>query len=150
MSTTLPRTETTTPEFDELGLLSMSAAACSNAGSLLRGSPLPVANFRHVFTVFIDVLLVLDQLVHELLLQVDPLVADLRHAVDGVDDQMEAVQIVQHRHVEGRSDGAFLLVPTDVNIMVICAAVGQPVDQPGIGMEGEDDRFISGEEVIEI
>ena len=46
--------------------------------------PLPMADFRQVFAVFVDVLLVLDQLVLELLLQVDALVAGLRQAVDGV------------------------------------------------------------------
>jgi hypothetical protein len=38
----------------------------------------------------------------------------------------------------------------DVNVIVVGAAVGQPVDQPRVGMEGEDDRFVLGEEIIEI
>ena len=29
-------------------------------------------------------------------------------------------------------------------------AVGQAMDQPGIGMEGEDDGFILGEDLVEI
>jgi hypothetical protein len=55
--------------------------------------------------VLVDVLLVLDELVLELLLQLDALVAGLRQAVDGVHHEMEAVEIVQHRHVKGRGDG---------------------------------------------
>ena len=98
----------------------------------------------------VDVLLVLDQLVLELLLQVDALVAGLRQAVDGVHHEVEAVQVVQHRHVEGRGDGAFFLVAADVDVVVVGAAVGQPVDQPRIGMEGEDDRLVLGEELVEI
>ena len=94
----------------------------------LAQTPFPVADFRHVFAVFIDVLLVLDQLVLELLLQVDALVAGLRQAVDGVHHEMEAVQIVQHRHVEGCGDGALFLVAADVDVVVVSAAVGQPVD----------------------
>jgi hypothetical protein len=39
---------------------------------------------------------VLDQLVLELLLQVNALVAGLRQAVDGVHHEMEAVQIARH------------------------------------------------------
>jgi len=42
-----------------------------------------------------------DQLVLELLLQVDAPVSGLGQAVDGVHHEMEAVQLVQHRHVEG-------------------------------------------------
>ena len=79
----------------------------------------------------VDVLLVLDELVLELLFQVDALVAGLRQAVDGIHDEVEAVQIVQHRHVEGRGDGAFFLVATDVDVVVVGAAVSQPVDGHG-------------------
>ena len=33
--------------------------------------------------------------------------------------------------------------------MVIGAPVGQPVDQPGIRMEGEDNRLVRGEQRVE-
>ena len=79
-----------------------------------------------------------------------PLLPDLRQAVDGVHHEVEAVQIVQHRHVEGRGDGALFLVAADVDVVVVGAAVCQPVDQPRIGMEGEDDRLVLGEEVVEV
>ena len=48
------------------------------------------------------VLLVLDQFVLELLLPIEVLISGLPQAVNGVHHEMEAVQIVQHRHVEGR------------------------------------------------
>ena len=98
----------------------------------------------------IDVLLVLDQLVLELLLQIDALVAGLRQTVDGIHHEMEAVQFVQHRHVERRGDGAFFLVAAHVDVVVIGASVGQPVDQPRVGMKGEDDRLVPGEELVEV
>ena len=75
-----------------------------------------------------NVLLVFNELVLELLLQVDALVAGLRQAVDGVHREVEAVQIVQHRHVEGGSDGALFFIAADVDVVVVCAAVGQPVN----------------------
>src|SRR3546814_17152920 len=53
-----------------------------------------------VLAVLVDALLVFDQLVQQVLLEIDAAFARLRHAVDHVDDQMEAVQFVQHRHVE--------------------------------------------------
>jgi hypothetical protein len=113
-------------------------------------APLPVADFRHVLTVFVDVLLVLDQLVLELLLQVNAFVAGLWQAVDGIHYEVEAVQVVQHRHVEGRGDGAFFFVAAHVDVAVVGAAVGQPVDQPRVGVEGEDHRLVLGEEFVEI
>jgi len=113
-------------------------------------APLPVPDFRQVFAIFFDVLLVLDKLVLELLLQVDALVAGPRQAIDGVHHEMEAVQIVQHRHIEGRGDGTLLLVAADMDVGVVGATVGQPVDQPWVGMEGKDDRLVLGEEFVKI
>ena len=46
-------------------------------------APFPVPNLRQVLAVFIDVFLALDEIVLELLLQVDALVARLRRPVDG-------------------------------------------------------------------
>ena len=79
-----------------------------------------------------------------------PRLAGLRDAVDRVHDEMETVEVVQHRHVERRRDGAFFLVAADVNVVVIGAAISQSVDQPRVGVEGEDDRLILGEELVEI
>jgi len=61
-------------------------------------------DFRHVLAVPVDVLPVLDQLVLELLRQLDISIASLRQAVDSVHHQVEAVQVVQHRHVDGCGD----------------------------------------------
>lgn len=49
----------------------------------------------------------------------------LRQAVNGVHHEMKTVQFVQHGHVEGRGDGAFFFVATDVDVGVVGAAVGQ-------------------------
>src|SRR5260221_8256808 len=58
--------------------------------------PRPIADFRHILAVSLDVMLVFDEFVLELLLQVDALAARLRQAIDGVDHEMEAVDVVQH------------------------------------------------------
>ncbi len=58
------------------------------------GTPSPVPDFGHVLAVLIDVFLVRDQLILELLLQVDALVAALRQAIDGVHHQVETIQFV--------------------------------------------------------
>ena len=81
---------------------------------------------------------------------VDTLVTGLRQAVDGVHHEVEAIQVVQHRHVEGRGDGALFLVTADVKVAVVGAAVGEPVDQPRVAMEGEDHRPVLGEELVEV
>ncbi len=97
----------------------------------------------------VDVMLVLDELVLHHLLQIGPLGAQVRQAIDHVLHEVESVQVVLHPHVEGRRDGAFFLVAADVQVAV-GAAVGQPVDQPGIPMEAKDDVLVFREERIVI
>ena len=89
------------------------ARAHSACRSLLC-APLPVSDFRHVFAMLADVVLMLDELVLKLLLQIGALGTHLRQAVDHVHHQVEAIQIVKHGHVEGGGDRAFFLVAADV------------------------------------
>ena len=70
------------------------------------------------------------------------LAPELRHAVDHVAGEVEAVEVVEHHHVERRRRGALLLVAAHVEVVVVGPAVGEPVDQPGIAVEGEDDRLV--------
>ncbi len=71
-------------------------------------------------------------------------------AVDHVHDQVEAVEVVEHDHVERRRRRALLLVAADVDVRVVRAPVGEPVDQPRVPVVGEDDRPVGGEEGVEL
>jgi hypothetical protein len=93
---------------------------------------------------------VFDQLVLELLLEVNALVTGLRQAIDDIHHQVKAVQIIQHRHVERRGDGAFFLLTAYVNVAVVDAATGQPVYQPRVAVVVEDNGFVVGEQFVEI
>ena len=75
---------------------------------------------------------------------------EARHAVDHVHHQVEAVEVVEHHHVERRRGGALLLVAAHVELVVVGAPVGEAVDQPGVAVEGEDDRPVGGEEGVEL
>ena len=85
----------------------------------------------------------------KLLLEIGPLGTRLGQAIDRIHHQVEAVQVVHDRHVEGRRDRALFLVAPDVQVAV-GPAVGQPVDQPGVSVEGEDDVLVFREERIVI
>ena len=65
-------------------------------------------------------------------------------------DEVETIEIVQHRHVERRGRRAFLLVAAHVKVVVIGAAIGQAMDQPGIAVKGEDDRLVLREQRVEV
>ena len=95
-------------------------------------------------------LLVLDWLVAQRLLHIPGARLKLWQAVDRVTDQVKAIHLVQHRHVEGCGDGAFFLVAPYVQVMVVCSPVREPVDQPGVTVEGKNDRLVEREESIEL
>ena len=64
------------------------------------------------------------------------------HPVNDVDRQTETIDLVQDRQIERRVDVSFFLVTAHVQVLVIGTLVGQAVDQPGIAVEVEDDRFV--------
>ena len=120
------------------------------ANQLLLIRPHPILHLGHVVADLVDIVLVLNQLVLELLPCVGTAALQLRQAVDHVDRQAEAVGLVHHHHVERRRGAAFLDIATRVQVVVAVAAVGQAVDQPRVAVEGEDDRFVGGEDRVEL
>ena len=89
----------------------------------------------------------LHQLILHLLHQIRPPVAQLGQPTDRIDDQIEAVNVIEDPHIEGRGDGALLLVAPDMEVLVV-AAVGQLMHQRGIAVEREDDGLILGEQRV--
>ena len=92
----------------------------------------------------------LHQLLEQGLFNVSGARPELRHAVDHVHHQMKPVKVIEHDHVEWRGGRALLFVATHMQIMMVGAPVGQPVNQPRIAMEGENDRLVPGKEDVEI
>ena len=108
-------------------------------------APFPVADFRQVLAVRVDVLLVLNQFDPELFLQAEACVSGSRKAINRIHDGMKTVKIIEHSHVEGRGNGAFFLITANVDIVVIGAALRQAMNQPWIRMKRENDRRAFGE-----
>src|ERR1700730_1784128 len=81
--------------------------------------PAPVADLRHVVAMLADIELVTlhgrpvtrRRRLH--------LIAESRNSLDGIQRKLVAVEVVQHNHVEGGRGGAFLLVATDMNIVMV-------------------------------
>src|SRR5262249_1693197 len=113
-------------------------------------SPLPAGELGHVVTIADDELLVVDELVADRLLGVGGPRPKLRHTVDHVAYQVEAIEIVQHAHVEGCRGGALFLVAAHVNVVMTRSPVGQPVNERRVTVESEDDRLVGSEQRIEI
>ena len=92
--------------------------------------PLPIQNFGHILADLVDVVLVSNQLVAHLLIQISALVAQLRQVLQDILNQVEAVDLVLHAHIERRGDGAFFLVAMDRQVAV-GTLVGQLMDRVG-------------------
>src|SRR5262249_38773135 len=69
--------------------------------SWLFRSPFPAADCGEVVAVFRDVFLVLDQLLVDRLFEVRGPRAELRQPIYHVVHEMEAIQLIEHDHVEG-------------------------------------------------
>ena len=74
----------------------------------------------------------------------------LRDALDGINDEVKAVEIVEDDHIERRGRRAFFLVAANVKLRVIRPPVGQAVNQPRVAVKGENDGFVFGKERVEI
>src|SRR5271165_3453812 len=99
--------------------------------------PLPVRDFRRIHPELPGVVLTCDLLVEQGLASARSGDAETRHAVDRVNGQREAVGLVTNSQLQRRVDVALFLVAAHVNAVLIRPAVGEPVDQPGVGMEVE-------------
>src|SRR5579862_3001618 len=111
---------------------------------------MPVADLRHIVAMFVDVELVLDELISQPLFFVTRDALKPRNTVEHVARQVKPVEIIQHSHVERRGRGSFFLVSTDVQVVVISAPVGQAMNEVWIAMEGKNNRLVSGENGIEV
>jgi hypothetical protein len=76
-------------------------------------------------------------------------VAQSGNAPDGVLRELEAVEIVDHDHIERCGRRAFISEATDVNIVVVMPPVSQLVNHCGLSVGGEDHRPVGGEQFIE-
>ncbi len=110
----------------------------------------PVANVWSVVSRLASVGAVAQPLVGHPLAQVRGTLGEPRHPVDDVHDQVEAVEVVEHHHVERRRGGSFFLVAPDMHVGMVGAPVGEAVDQGWVAVVGEDHRPVRGEERVEL
>ena len=67
-----------------------------------------------------------------------------RHALDRVERQLEAVDIIQHAHVERSRRRALLLVSAHVQVVVVVPPVSEPVNPPRIAVKRKDRGHAGG------
>src|SRR5678815_2797 len=93
----------------------------------------------------VNIFLVVDERVADRLFCISRPRAQLGHTVNHVSHQMEAVEIVEHTHVEGGGGCPLFLVTAQMQILMGCAPVGEPMNQPRGAVKCEYDRLGRGE-----
>ena len=111
--------------------------------------PSPSSDLRTVDTMLVGVRSASDLGVAEFLFGVATDTLQARYAVDGVDCQAEPVSLVVHSQFHWGVDVALLFIAPHVQRLVF-SGISQAVNQPGISMEIENDRLVSGEQGIEV
>ena len=72
------------------------------------------------------------------------------NAVDRVNRKTEAIRFVVDGEFHGRIDVPLFLIAAHVQVLVVGVPIGQPVNQPRVAVEIEDDRFIRSEQRVEV
>ena len=76
--------------------------------------------------------------------------AETGNTVDDVHDQVKAVEVIEHGHVEGSCRGALFPIAPHMQVGMVGAAVREAMDQPRIAVVGEDDGAVAREELVEL
>src|ERR1700676_2329239 len=112
--------------------------------------PLPISNFSFVYAFGVSLLDTLDNLSLKPVLQMCAGPLEGGHAVDHIDGQVEAIDLIHNREFQRSIDISFLFITADMKISVIRAFVSELMNQPRVTMKIEDDRLVRGEEGIEV
>src|SRR5262245_4529797 len=101
-------------------------------------SPFPIGDLGHIVAVSANKLLVLNELVANCLLGICSSRSKLRHAVDHVAYQVEAIELIHHAHVERRAGRTLFFVAAHVKVPMARPPVGKPMNEPRVAVEGEN------------
>ena len=112
--------------------------------------PSPVDDFGLVDAVLVGVVAAVELLVQQRLARMRAAHLQRRDTVDRVDRQRKPIHLVLNGESIGVLMLPLLLVAAHMQVVVIGAAIGQPMNQPRIGMEVEDDRLVRSEERLEL
>ena len=111
---------------------------------------LPIRNTLRIDAELVSVALSVYLMVEQLLADAGSLDLEARHSVDRVNGEAEAIRLILDRQFQRRVDVPFFLVATYVDIVLACPTICEPVNQPWIGMEVEDDRLVRCEDSLEL
>lgn len=105
--------------------------------------PRPICKLLQVQAILKGIVLYPDPLIDQLLPRPSALVPqNLRHVVERQNGQREAICLIPDSELQRRVYVSLLFVTSNVHPLLTWAVVRQSVHEPGIGVEGKDDRSV--------
>ena len=106
-------------------------------GHLVR--PLPRLNVGVIDAMLVSIIPALNLEIAEFLFCVSSDSLQLWNAVNRINGQAEAIDLVLDGQIERRVDVSFFLVAANVHVVMVRTPISQAMDQPRVAVEGEDD-----------
>src|SRR5215472_13773283 len=112
--------------------------------------PFPVDDVRSINSMSERIFLSRDLLVPEVLQCRASYALQLRNMLDCIHGQGEPIDAIFNCQLQWSIDVPLFSIAVNMEVLMIGAAVGQSMNEPGISVEAEDDGFINREEQIKI
>ena len=112
--------------------------------------PSPIPNLRPINSFGIGVFDTVDDPAFQPFLEVCAGALQTWDAVDDIDRQVEAVDLIADRQFQWRVDIAFFFVAAYVNIRVVGPPISELVNQPRVSVKIENHRLVPSKQRIEI
>jgi len=111
--------------------------------------PSPIRQFRRIHTLVISIIFRLDLFIQQMLSDRRALVSQMWHIINRIHSQAESISSIADGKLEWSVDIALFSVPANMNIILTLTLVCQAMNQPWVGMEVENARFVVSEEGLE-
>ncbi len=72
------------------------------------------------------------------------------NSIDYIDRDAETVNLILNCQIKRRVNIPLLLIATHMDVVMVCTAVGESMDQPGVAVEVEDNRFVGGKQTVKV
>ena len=77
-------------------------------------------------------------------------VRESRNTANRIELKLEAVEVIQHDHIEWRRRGSLFFISAHMNVVVIVAAIREFVDQSRIAVIRKDHGLVGSKDCVEI
>ena len=112
--------------------------------------PFPIPDFRHIVSVYGNVLFMFEQFIPHGLLDVGTNAFQFWYPVNHIHNKVKTVEIIHYDHIKRGGCGSFFFIATHMKIGVICSPVCQAMNQPRIPVKCKYNGLVGCKKGIKI